>query len=85
MNKGAIYISEASPLAVPQAYYKQFQEDFSLFLQSRSKEVVGGGRMVLILLGREGSAHVDRGNSFLWKLLSMSLDILVSKVSYIAN
>jgi len=35
--------------------------------------------MVLILVGRGGSNHVDRGNSFLWKLLSQSFAILVSQ------
>ncbi|XP_062102447.1 probable methyltransferase TCM_000336 [Humulus lupulus] len=80
INKGSIYISERSPKEVTQAYLKQFQKDFSLFLRARSKEVIQGGRMVLILLGREGpDHHVDRGNSFFWQLLSRSFSILVSK------
>lgn len=79
INKGQVYISESSPPQVSQAYFKQFQEDFSLFLRSRSEELVVGGRMVLILLGRRGQDHVDRGNSFLWELLSRSLVKLVSK------
>ncbi|KAJ4949872.1 hypothetical protein NE237_000021 [Protea cynaroides] len=36
MNKGKIYISESSPHLVSEAYLIQFQEDFSLFLRSRS-------------------------------------------------
>ncbi|GMP27366.1 hypothetical protein CsSME_00003392 [Camellia sinensis var. sinensis] len=79
INKGNIYISESSPPEVSEAYFKQFQEDFSLFLRSRSEELIAGGRMVLILLGRIGSNHVDRGNSLLWKLLTQSLTILVSQ------
>ncbi|PON99609.1 SAM dependent carboxyl methyltransferase [Trema orientale] len=79
VNKGTIYISDTSPKEVSQAYLKQFQEDFSLFLRTRSKELTEGGRMVLILLGREGPNHVDRGNSFFWELLSRSFSILVSK------
>lgn len=79
INKGSIYISESSPPEVSQAYSRQFQEDFSLFLRSRSEELVVGGRMVLILLGRSGPNHVDRGNSFLWKLLTRSFAILVSQ------
>lgn len=78
MNKGHIYISESSPPKVSQAYFKQFQEDFTFFLGSRSQEVIVGGRMVLILLGRRGPDHVDRGNSFFWELLSRSLAKLVS-------
>lgn len=83
INKGSIYISESSPPEVSQAYSRQFQEDFSLFLRSRSEELVVGGRMVLILLGRSGPNHVDRGNSFLWKLLTRSFAILVSQVIFL--
>ncbi|GMY11460.1 salicylate carboxymethyltransferase-like [Fagus crenata] len=78
INKGHVYISEFSPPQVSQAYYKQFQEDFRLFLGSRSEELIVGGRMVLILLGRRGLDHVDRGNSFFWQLLSRSLTTLIS-------
>ncbi|XP_030923436.1 salicylate carboxymethyltransferase-like isoform X1 [Quercus lobata] len=79
INKGHVYISESSPPQVSQAYYKQFQEDFMLFLGSRSEELIVGGRMVLILLGRRGPDHVDRGNSFFWELLSRSFANLISK------
>ncbi|KAI5319613.1 hypothetical protein L3X38_039321 [Prunus dulcis] len=79
INKGSVHISESSPPGVSQAYLKQFQEDFTLFLKSRSEELTLGGRMVLILLGRKGPDHVDRGNSFFWELLSQSVAILVSK------
>ncbi|KAA8547399.1 hypothetical protein F0562_003737 [Nyssa sinensis] len=79
INKGSIYISESSPPEVSEAYFRQFQEDFSLFLLSRSQELISGGRMVLIFLGRIGSNHVDRGNAFFWKLLSRSLAILASQ------
>ncbi|XP_022740808.1 salicylate carboxymethyltransferase-like [Durio zibethinus] len=79
INKGNVYISESSPPSVSQAYWNQFQEDFSLFLKSRSEELVTGGRMVLILLGRIGQDHVDRGNSFFWEILSRSLAISVSQ------
>lgn len=79
LNKQNIHISESSPPQVSEAYLRQFQEDFSLFLKSRSEELINGGKMVLILLGRMGNNHVDRGNSFFWELLSKSLAILVSK------
>lgn len=79
LNKESIYISESSPLHVSEAYLRQFQEDFSLFLKSRSEELIHGGKMVLILLGRMGKNHVDRGNSFFWELLAKSFAILVSK------
>ncbi|KAK4360536.1 hypothetical protein RND71_019488 [Anisodus tanguticus] len=79
MNKANIYISEESSPLVSEAYFKQFQKDYSLFLRSRSEELVSGGKMVLILLGREGLHHADRGNAFFWKILSRSLANLISK------
>ncbi|CAH8314795.1 unnamed protein product [Eruca vesicaria subsp. sativa] len=79
INKGCIGICSSSPEAVSKAYYSQFKEDFSMFLRFRSKEVVAGGRMVLIILGREGPDHVGRGNSFLWELLARSIADLVSQ------
>ncbi|XVF59669.1 hypothetical protein PTKIN_Ptkin07bG0294300 [Pterospermum kingtungense] len=79
INKGNLYISESSPPSVSQAYWNQFQEDFSLFLKLRAQELVTGGRMVLIILGRLGQDHVDRGNSFFWKILTRSLAISVSQ------
>lgn len=79
LNKGSIYISECSPAQVARAYFDQFQEDFSLFLRSRSEELVPGGQMTIILLGRECPNHVDRGNSFFWKILFRSLATLVDK------
>ncbi|KAG5390143.1 hypothetical protein IGI04_031684 [Brassica rapa subsp. trilocularis] len=79
INKGCINICSSSPEAVSKAYYSQFKEDFSMFLRSRSKEVVAAGRMVLIILGREGPEHVGRGNSFLWELLARAIADLVSQ------
>ncbi|XP_056169769.1 probable methyltransferase TCM_000336 [Syzygium oleosum] len=79
INRGTIYISESSPPCVAEAYLRQFQEDFTSFLHLRSEELVSGGRMVLILLGRRGPHHVDRGNSFFWELLSRSVSMLVAK------
>lgn len=80
INKTSIYISERSPAGVSEAYYKQFQEDFGMFLKSRSQEVMDGGKMVLIMLGRDGASHVDRGVSFLWEILYQSLATLVQQV-----
>ena len=34
-------------------YRKQFQEDFSLFLKLRHKELASNGQMVLAFLGRK--------------------------------
>ncbi|KAL8034050.1 hypothetical protein ABFX02_12G001800 [Erythranthe guttata] len=79
INKKSIYISERSTQEVSLAYLKQFQHDFSLFLKSRSQELVCGGRMVLILLGRTGPHHADRGNSVFWEIMYRSLSIMVDE------
>ncbi|CAN7033455.1 unnamed protein product [Brassica rapa subsp. trilocularis] len=65
--------------SINKAYYSQFKEDFSMFLRSRSKEVVAAGRMVLIILGREGPDHVDRGMSFTWEILARAIADLVGQ------
>lgn len=80
INKGCVYICKSSPKEVARAYYRQFREDMWKFLRARSDEVVDGGRMVLIFLGREGPEHIDRGNSFFWEILARAFTILVSKV-----
>ncbi|CAH9105690.1 unnamed protein product [Cuscuta europaea] len=79
INKGSIYICEGSPPEVAQAYVDQFYLDFPLFLGLRSAELIVGGKMVLIFLGRESHLHLDRGNSFLWELLVRSFSTLISK------
>ncbi|CAN8328054.1 unnamed protein product [Cochlearia groenlandica] len=79
INKGCVTICSSSPEAVSKAYYTQFKEDFSSFLRFRSKEMVVEGRMVLIILGREGLEHVDRGNSFFWELFARSITELVAQ------
>ncbi|KAL9253587.1 putative methyltransferase [Drosera capensis] len=79
MNKGSIYISAGSPQQVRHAYSEQFRGDFSSFLRLRSQELTTGGRMALILLGRESSDDFDRGNSKLWELLTQSFTILIKE------
>ncbi|CAF2244337.1 unnamed protein product [Brassica napus] len=79
INKGCINICSWSPEAVSKAYWSQFKEDFSMFLRFRSKEVVSTGRMVLILLGREGPNPVGRRNSFFCELLARSIADLVAQ------
>uniref|UniRef100_A0A7C9DKQ2 Jasmonate O-methyltransferase n=2 Tax=Opuntia streptacantha TaxID=393608 RepID=A0A7C9DKQ2_OPUST len=78
-NKGCIYICEESPPTISLAYQRQFQEDFSTFLSLRSQELIRGGKMVLVFLGRDGSNHIDTGNSFLWQLLARSFIDLISQ------
>nr|KYP45503.1 Jasmonate O-methyltransferase [Cajanus cajan] len=53
LNKGNVYITSTSPPSVYEAYLKQFNKDFNLFLTSRSEELISGGIMVLTFIGRE--------------------------------
>ncbi|KAM4088593.1 hypothetical protein ACJW30_07G083000 [Castanea mollissima] len=48
LNKGNICIAKTSPPAVFDAYLKQFEKDFTMFLKCRAEELVPGGRMGLI-------------------------------------
>ncbi|KAJ4963173.1 hypothetical protein NE237_023112 [Protea cynaroides] len=79
VNKGKIYISKTSPAAVQEAYLAQFQRNFSLFLKSRSEELVPNGRIVFTVLGRT-TANPSSGDScILWDLLAQSFTDLVSE------
>ncbi|GAB2285330.1 hypothetical protein Dimus_019784 [Dionaea muscipula] len=56
LNKGNIYISPSSNLAVAKAYLSQLEHDFSWFLKCRAVEVVPNGSMILKIRGK---ASVD--------------------------
>ncbi|CAO2828673.1 unnamed protein product [Amaranthus hypochondriacus] len=75
LNKGAIYITKDSPPNVHKAYYQQFADDFTMFLNSRSEEVVANGQMVLTFRGSTLSDQPE----FLWdfQLLGTALLYLV--------
>lgn len=75
-----MFISSTSPPAVPAAYLRQFQRDFTVFLESRAAEVVPGGRIVVSMLGRQTEGYTDMKTTLLWDLLSESLAAMVSQV-----
>ncbi|KAF5959700.1 hypothetical protein HYC85_000909 [Camellia sinensis] len=79
LNKGKIYISKTSPPAIREAYLSQFHEDFTMFLNARSQEVVPNGCMVLILRGRLSSNPSDMESCFTWELLAIAIAELVSQ------
>ncbi|XP_010278173.1 PREDICTED: salicylate carboxymethyltransferase-like [Nelumbo nucifera] len=79
INKGNIYLAKTSPPSVVKAYLEQFERDFSVFLGSRSEEVVPGGRMVLTLLGRRSEDPCSREGGYSWELLGQALNDLVSQ------
>ncbi|KAL3728464.1 hypothetical protein ACJRO7_033105 [Eucalyptus globulus] len=78
-NKGNIYMARSSPPKVLRAYYKQFQRDFSTFLECRGQELVVGGRMVLTLLGRRSDDPSSEECCYIWELLAIALNEMVSE------
>ncbi|KAK7374342.1 hypothetical protein VNO80_07772 [Phaseolus coccineus] len=68
-NKGHCHIVSTSPPEVYKAYLKQFQQDFKLFLKSRSEELVSGGAMVLLFLGNQENPRITG-----WELISLILN-----------
>ncbi|XP_027333358.1 jasmonate O-methyltransferase [Abrus precatorius] len=79
LNKGKIFISKSSPKCVLDAYSQQFRNDFSLFLESRSQEMVTEGRMVLSLMGRESMDPTTAHCCYQWELLADALITMVSE------
>ncbi|KAI4316843.1 hypothetical protein L6164_024783 [Bauhinia variegata] len=79
LNKGKIYISKSSPRCVLEAYSSQFQKDFSIFLKSRSQEMVPGARMVLSLMGRKDMDPTTPESCYQWELLAHALMSMVAQ------
>ncbi|KAM7272344.1 hypothetical protein ACFE04_027007 [Oxalis oulophora] len=79
LNKGKVYISKSSPQRVLDAYALQFQNDFSLFLRSRSSEIIPGGRMVLSFMGRSSFDPTTPDSCYQWELLANALMSMVSE------
>ncbi|KAL8507928.1 hypothetical protein ACS0TY_018469 [Phlomoides rotata] len=77
LNKDNIYMARESPKNVINAYYEQFQRDFSSFLKCRSEEIVVGGRMVLTILGRKSEKAASKECCYIWELLAQSLKEMV--------
>lgn len=77
LNKGKVYISRSSPRSVLDAYSLQFQNDFSLFIKSRSEELVPGGRMVLSFMGRGSDDPTTQDSCYHWELLAQAIMTLV--------
>jgi jasmonate O-methyltransferase len=80
LNEGNMYIWETTPPAVLALYRRQFQEDFSLFLRLRHRELVVGGQMLLAFLGRKNKDVLRGEVSYMWGLLAQALQSLVKEV-----
>ncbi|KAL4283057.1 hypothetical protein GQ457_16G013640 [Hibiscus cannabinus] len=73
VNKGKLFISKSSPQIVMDAYSMQFRNDFSLFIRSRSQELVPSGRMVLSFLGRKSADPTTQDSCYHWELLAQAI------------
>ncbi|KAE8712699.1 Jasmonate O-methyltransferase [Hibiscus syriacus] len=73
VNKGKLYISKSSPQCVMDAYSLQFKKDFSLFIKSRSQEIVPGGRMYLSFLGQRSADNTTEESCYSLELLTEAI------------
>jgi len=70
---------------VVKLYRKQFQEDLSLFLKLRHKELASNGQMVLAFLGRKNQDVLRGEVSYMWGLLAQALQSLAKEVCRSGN
>ncbi|CAK8542758.1 unnamed protein product [Lathyrus sativus] len=77
LNKGNIYISKTSPPCVYEAYFEQFEKDFSCFLKSRFEELALDGMMVVTLMGRESIGAITSVE----EVIGMVLNEMVQEVN----
>nr|GEW13673.1 benzoate carboxyl methyltransferase [Tanacetum cinerariifolium] len=68
-----VYMAKTSPPVVFEMYRTQFQKDFAMFLESRSKEMIHGGHMVLSLAGRSDVDPSCNDSGCLWEMFANSL------------
>lgn len=81
LNKGNIHIAKTSPHSVFKAYLDLFERDFTLFLRSRSQEMVSGGHMVLTIIESYSKAASSGNQSCtIWELLGITLNDMVLEV-----
>ncbi|KAG6653313.1 probable jasmonic acid carboxyl methyltransferase 2 [Carya illinoinensis] len=78
LNKGNIHIAKTSSHNVLKAYSDLFEKDFTLFLRSRSQEMVPGGHMLLVMMGSTRKADSSSNQSCsIWELLGITLNDMV--------
>nr|CAB3464213.1 unnamed protein product [Digitaria exilis] len=72
LNRGRVYVSEAGPAAVLDAYRAQFDADFLAFLSCRAAETRPRGVLLLTFVARRG-ARPTAHDCYLWDLLADAL------------
>ncbi|CAL9031661.1 unnamed protein product [Prunus brigantina] len=78
-NKGRIYYSNSTDEVV-RAYEAQYAEDMEYFLHVRAQEIVHGGLMLLIIIGRpNGTPHSDSWANITFQILGSCLMDLARK------
>ena len=80
INKGQVYISEASSELVARSYLKQFEQDFTQFLECRSQEMVIQGRMLLTFRGRPSSSYFFTWQPWELQIFTTTLHSLIAEV-----
>lgn len=84
-NKGNVFIGRTTPNSVVEAYFRQFQKDFPMFLKYRAKELITGGRMVLTMVGRISEDLCSEEYCYVWGFLTLALNSMVVEVKYGLN
>ncbi|KAJ4842875.1 hypothetical protein Tsubulata_003514 [Turnera subulata] len=80
LNKGNICLAKTSPPSVLKAYRDQFEKDFTSFLGSRSREMICGGRMVLVIIGSSDHNPACKYGCENWGLIGDTLKDMVDEV-----
>ncbi|KAK2987310.1 hypothetical protein RJ640_006398 [Escallonia rubra] len=84
-NKGEIYCTWTRK-EVREAYYSQFKNDWTSFLDARAEELVEGGLMAIQLPGvPHGAVPSQTGAGMLLELLSSCLDDMAKRVIVMNN
>jgi hypothetical protein len=81
INEGNIYIANNTPPYVVKLYQELFQNDLLLFLKLRYEELVVGGQMLLIFLGRKNEDAYNGDLNHVYGLLAQSIQFLVEQVN----
>ncbi|CAD6248132.1 unnamed protein product [Miscanthus lutarioriparius] len=79
LNEDNIYITKTTTPFVVKQFQNQFHKDFSLFLKLRHEELVHGGQMALIFLGRKNEDVYNGDLNQLFALVARALQSLVLK------